>query len=169
MQSAIFLTRSLTRVKLHLKTHTRKTKRTGHKTSFILLYTVSSSYAVLLSLEALHSPFAPKCTQVSVCPFLLTDVTPKLNMQVTFNETPNTKCHTLRSVPTELLHSDKQTCDAYKCNTCTSSECANRQNYNIKTSAIFPNAIGKGESICQMTAMHKCFATAPNTGSFKKI
>jgi len=27
-------------------------------------------------------------------------------------------------------------------------------------SAIFPDPIGKGESIPQITAMHKCFATA---------
>jgi hypothetical protein len=53
-------------------------------------------------------------------------------------------------------------CDAYKCNICTSSECANRQSYNIKTSAIFPYPVDKGESILQIKAMHKCFVKSPN-------
>ena len=53
-------------------------------------------------------------------------------------------------------------CDTYKCNFCTGSECVHRQNYNVKMSAIFPDPTGKGESIRQITAMHKCFAKAPH-------
>jgi len=55
-------------------------------------------------------------------------------------------------------------CNAYKCNFCTGSEYAHRQNYNVKMSAILPDPIGKGENIRQMTAQHKWFATAPHMG-----
>ena len=45
-------------------------------------------------------------------------------------------------------------CDAYSCNFFAGSECAHRQNYKVKMSAIFPDPIGKGTSNLQMTALH---------------